>query len=342
LQINTGLGNFSDIATMAGVAFTDWSWSSLIVDLDKRIIVKQIPLNFSIIKQVKNYFITVAPNIIHTHLGHADLVGLWCAKNINSKVFTTMHSTFFKKNSIDNIFFYLYRRLKNNLGSNWHIISISKSVEKQVLNKIKIHPENSHLLYNAIPSEKVETYKINSINSKNKKIQILFIGRLTKAKSLETLIEAISILRDENISLNIVGDGDLMEKLRDLSKEFEVENLVNFLGESKNVDQYYLDSDIFVLPSIWEGFGIVILEAFRAKLAVIASNIDGPSELIEDYHNGLLFKPKNALELSRKIKYLIDNESKRQEISENGLKTFENKYHIDTYVKQLNDLYKNA
>jgi glycosyltransferase involved in cell wall biosynthesis len=142
--------------------------------------------------------------------------------------------------------------------------------------------------------------------------------------------------------LTIVGEGSLRKSLEQRTKELQIEELVEFVGSQKDPAPYFSSSDIFVLPSLWEGFGIVILEAFRAKLPVVASNIEGPSELIQDNVNGLLFEKENEHELANRIISLINDKKKRVILGENGYKTFTEKYHISNYVKQLNTFYKNA
>ncbi len=314
--------------------------NDLISDLDSRVIVKQIPFSLFIVRELKKYYKSINPDIIHTHLGHGDLIGIWSARNLKSKIFCTMHNIYFKKNFLDLLFFKAYRILFLNVVKKGHIISISKSVEEHVLNRLKIPKKRSHLLLNAIPLKKIEPAQ------KKNEINILFVGRLEKQKSISTLIKAfkknIEHNLEKNLNLNIIGDGSLKLELQKLVADLKIKNRVHFKGEQKNIDVYYAKSDIFVLPSIWEGFGIVILEAFRAKLAVIASNIEGPAELIKDNYNGLLFEPQNVLELTDKINYLINNKYKREEISEKGFKTFTSEYSINNYVKRLIKLYLNA
>lgn len=312
----------------------------LINDLDKRVIIKQIPFSFSIFKRLQQYYRSINPDIIHTHLGHADLIGLWSARSFKAKLFCTMHNIYFKKNFIDLLFFRAYSILFLNFVKKVHVISISKSVESHVLNTLKIPNSRSHLLYNAIPEKKIKkALQHNQIN-------ILFVGRLEKQKSLKTLISAFKKIIDSNtqkkIILDIVGDGSLRKDLEKLVLELDLKTKINFIGEKKDVNSYYEKADIFVLPSIWEGFGIVVLEAFRSKTAVIASNIEGPAELIDNDVNGLLFEVSNTDDLFNKIEYLIINESKRKEIAENGFKTFTSEYSINNYVNNLNELYLNA
>jgi len=311
----------------------------LVPFLDKRVHVKQYPFSLSFIIKLKKDVTNLKPEIIHTHLGHADLIGLWIVRNLNVKIFTTIHSTNFKNNWKDTIFFMLYRSLKSKIKNKWQVISISKSVENVVIKKIRIEKENSHVLYNAIPNCLFDEKVTKNTNC----VKILFVGRLAEAKSVETLLLAIKLLSLKKINkkfhLDIVGDGVLRKKLETQVEELNIKEFVTFQGEQLNVDEFFAKANIFILPSIWEGFGIVILEAFRSKTTVIASNIEGPSELIKHEINGLLFEPKNYIELSEKILELIFDKDKTVNLALNGYVTFSEKYTIDFYVNQLNKIY---
>ena len=314
------------------------SIDDLLPILNNKIIVQNIPFSFNITKNLKSYFKKNKPDIIHTHLGHADFLGLFSAKNIKCKSFCTMHNIYFKKNFIDFIIFGVYRFI---LLKNVNVISISKSVESHVVNRLKVPQKRSYLLSNAIPNGLFVLEKTSS-----DEINLLFVGRLTKQKSVETLVKAIKELTKKNLKkkfkLIIIGDGNMKESLMKLSADLGVRKIVQFMGEQKDINKYYLQADIFVLPSIWEGFGIVILEAFSAKAAVIASNIEGPAELISHNENGLLFEPKNHVQLAERITELINDEEKRHKIAQKGYDSFTQKFHIDTYVEKLNQLYKNG
>ncbi len=314
---------------------------SLIPNLDKRVVINQLPLSFTTVKKLSAYYNKVKPDIIHTHLGHADILGLWSARKTSALVFTTMHNIYFKKNFLDPIIFKIYTFLLLKIVKKSRVISISTSVENHVLRTLKLPKERSFLLYNAISSSKSITQK-----SETEIITILFVGRLEKQKSIETLLKAIHHLKNNNlkdvVQLVVVGDGKLKNKLKQCAHQLRIENLVKFKGQQKEVSQFYNAADIFILPSIWEGFGIVILEAFRAKLAVVSSNIEGPAELISDNENGLLFEPKNHIELAKKISLLIEDKTLRKSIAQKGYETFTKKYHINTYVDKLNKLYVKA
>lgn len=312
----------------------------LIKELNPKVIVSQIKLNKSINSNLKDTFKKIDPDIIHTHLGHADFFGLWASKSFKAKKFCTMHNIYFKKNYLDIIFFKIYRFLFNRYIKDCQVISISKSVKNHVENNLKVKSKNSHLIYNAISRKNIKKIK------QEEQSNIIFVGRLEKQKSISTLLKAVHLIKKNkpklSFNVDIIGDGTLRTDLENLKYNLKIDDTVKFRGEQNKVNVFYSKADIFILPSIWEGFGIVILEAFRAKVAVIASNIEGPAELIKDNFNGLLFEPKNEVELAEKLMLLISNEKKRRELTENGYNSFTEKYTIDSYVTFLNKLYKDA
>jgi len=310
----------------------------LTVDLNINVEARYIPLNIFTMQKLKKYFAEYKPDIIHTHLGHADILGQLSSKGSSAKRFCTMHNIYFSKNFLDNVIFKIYKYI---LNDGTRVISISQSVEDHVINTLRVAKEKSFLLPNAIPGK-----AIIKLKKANDKTRILFVGRLVKQKNVETLIKALSILNEKDpgklIEVDIVGDGPLKKQLISLTKRLNLSHMIGFQGNKKNVDTYYQKADIFVLPSIWEGFGIVILEAFQAKVAVISSNIEGPSELINHGFNGLLFESGNYIELSKSIEELIKNVKKREALAENGYNTFKEEYHLDVYVKKLNALYESS
>ncbi len=314
----------------------------LIPRVHDSVIIKQIPLSLSSLSMLKKYYDLIVPDIIHTHLGHADVLGLYAARKNNAKLFCTLHNVYIKKNHLDLLFFKMYKYIFSSVVPKVNIISISKSVENHVLNTLNVDKERSFLLYNAIPSNPLVKMEITS----NEKPQLLFVGRLEKQKSVKTLLKAVSHIREQHPKLDfevvIVGDGSLKGQLTKLTCDLNIEDVVTFTGNQQNVNSYFEKSSIFILPSIFEGFGIVILEAFRAGLAVVASNVEGPSELIKNNENGLLFDPKNHIELANNIVLLIENTTLREKLAKGGYNSFTKDFQINVYVEKLDRLYSDA
>jgi glycosyltransferase involved in cell wall biosynthesis len=90
---------------------------------------------------------------------------------------------------------------------------------------------------------------------------------------------------------------------------------------------------------VFEGMGIVLLEAFRASLPIVASNVEGPKELIKHGETGLLFEPKQPQKLAALIKNLYEDEDLRIRLGRRGKDEFENKFEMDQYAKRVEALY---
>ncbi len=155
--------------------------------------------------------------------------------------------------------------------------------------------------------------------------KILFVGQCSEYKGIEYLIQAVSLIAAENIALDIVGntssDKKYFDYLQKIIKENKLQMKVRFHGHIKNktiLEQFYKNADIFVLPSLVEGFGIVILDAMSFKLPVVASEIGAIPELVRDGDNGLLVLPKNAAALAEAIKRLIDSPALCKQLGEAG------------------------
>lgn len=145
--------------------------------------------------------------------------------------------------------------------------------------------------------------------------KILSVCRLAPDKNIQCVIEAVSILSRKKIQIeyNIIGEGFFEQSLKDLTNSLKLSNVIRFRGRQVNVEMWYCNSDVFVLPSLYEGFGSVYIEAMSSGLPCIAlSNKSGnfnvaSDEIIDDELNGFLVSNNDPNELSEKIQYLIDN-----------------------------------
>lgn len=148
---------------------------------------------------------------------------------------------------------------------------------------------------------------------------IIFMGYLAPHKGPEFLLEAVYrlIQKQSDVLLVFMGTGILFKELKDLTHQLGLDNHVVFLGHisDKNFKAMVLKAaDIFCLPSLYECFPLVILEAMASGLPVIASNISGIPELITHGKNGLLCQPGNSSELEEAINYLLENDTTRKEM----------------------------
>ena len=171
-------------------------------------------------------------------------------------------------------------------------------------------------------------------------IILISVGRLIKRKAYEYAIQAVSKLPYQNIKYLIIGDGPEEDSLRELAKELKVDEKVEFLGfvsEEKKY-QYLSCSDIYILSSLHEGFGICLLEAMHSGLPIIATNNGGQTDFLEEWENALLVPIKDSEILAEKIIELIENKNLREEIAENNKKDIK-KFYIEDTAKEYEKLF---
>jgi len=149
--------------------------------------------------------------------------------------------------------------------------------------------------------------------------QIIFAGRLSKEKGIDVLLDTAKRLSPE-YNLLILGTGPEEEKIRNISNS---KANVHYLGyqSKQNTISLIRGSDLLIQPSIMEGISSTLLEAMGCETCIIASNVGGNQELIENNKTGVLVEPNNVGELVDKISYLLIENEKRSAMATNGLKT---------------------
>jgi len=148
-------------------------------------------------------------------------------------------------------------------------------------------------------------------------VVVLFVGEYRR-KGLATVIRALGELQDPRIHLLAVGKGNL-EQYQTLAKQAGISQQVTFAGPARNIEQVFGAADMFVFPTYYEPFGMVITEAMASSLPVITSRSAGASEMISEGESGLLLdNPGDPHELSQKIKILLTDEANRKQIGKSA------------------------
>jgi len=160
------------------------------------------------------------------------------------------------------------------------------------------------VIYNGID---ISEFKPPKTKEKSKNLRILCVARLIKRKGISYLIKALGGLRNKNLILTIIGDGNEKENLINLAKKLKIDNKVKFLGSISHSEivKYYQQNDVFILPSLNEGMSNTILEAMACGLPIITTNVGGSKELIKN--NGFIVKPKSILGLKNAIENYLNN-----------------------------------
>src|SRR5437773_3072524 len=181
--------------------------------------------------------------------------------------------------------------------------------------------------------------------SENRKV-ILYVGRIVREKGIFTLIEAFDELRNrgKDVSLVFVGEGPMKE---DLAKEIlwrrlsDRVRLAGFVDERRLVSLYN-SSDAFVLPSHYEPFGMVALEAMASRVPVVVSDVGGLSEIVEDGVTGVKVPSSDPHALAEGILRVIDNRELSERLKENAYRAVQERYRWDLIAEKTLEAYRTS
>ncbi len=182
------------------------------------------------------------------------------------------------------------------------------------------------------------TFEKSLVTFEKKSNVVLSLGRVTKLKGIDTLIYSWNMIKNEvgDWVLRIVGEGEDKAKFEALVKKLKISN-IEFVKGTDNVKPFYEDSQIFVIPSVLEGFGLTIIEAMACRCCVISSKTAGGLKLVTE--NGILFDIGNKRQLANAILLAINNREKREELANKSYE-FVNQFDINRVKEKWNDVLK--
>lgn len=222
------------------------------------------------------------------------------------------------------------------------VIAISNSVKSSLCKFELISSKKIFVLHNAIDYEKF--FKIAASNKIliGKPIVIGTICRLEPQKGINYLLLAMKIILTKfpTVQLEIVGDGSLLQELKELTGKLGISNSVKFFGKFADVIPFYSRMNIFILPSLYEGFGIVLLEAMSAGIPVIATNVDGIREVVINGVSGILIRREDPEAIADAVFKIIENPQMADTLVEAGLERSKS-FDIKEHVMKLDNFYSN-
>lgn len=168
------------------------------------------------------------------------------------------------------------------------------------------------------------------------------VSRLSPEKGHKYLIRAIPeiIAQFPAAQIRIVGSGHIRKQIERLVKRLKVEEHVQFTGFTMDPYQELSLMDVFVLPSLTEGYGIALMEAMVASLPIAASAVGGIPEIIKDEETGLLFPPADPSAIARSVLSLLNNRKKALEMAKKGNELAKSNFRPEIYIEKLDTLYR--
>lgn len=188
-----------------------------------------------------------------------------------------------------------------------------------------------------------ETFKPLKEEQRQEKLRMLYAGSLYALKGLPYLLKTLANVKKHGLRANliIIGEGEQKESLMMLAKALRIEKEVKFEGRVpySNMPKYYNQCDVFCYPTLGEPFGKAVIEAMACGKPVIATNVGGPTEIIQDRVNGLLVPPANPEAMAAQIVRLMGDENERRRIGRNARETVLQRFSWSVVAEQYHQLY---
>lgn len=274
------------------------------------------------------------PDLVSTHSSKAGILGRIACRLTQTPCIFTAHGWAFTE-GVPEPKRSFYRKLELIAAPlATRIICVSEH-DRKIGIAAGMNPNQLVTIHNGMPEI---TEHLLAQPSFNHSVSIIMVARFDRQKDHETLLRAVQNLSEVKITL--IGDGPKLEQMQALAETLKIRNRVNFIGFSSQVAEYLAKADIFALISNWEGFPRTIIEAMRASLPVIATNVGGVSESVIDRETGFCIPPRNVKVLEEKISYLIRNPQIRHEMGKAGRESYEKKFTFQSMFSKTFNLYQ--
>ncbi|MBI3626864.1 glycosyltransferase [Candidatus Uhrbacteria bacterium] len=280
-----------------------------------------------IYRQIKK----IQPDIVHTHLFGGDTWGRLAAHFAGVPIIiSTAHNTDLDEGVIKKF-------LKKFLaGWTYKVVAVSEAVKKYSIEVEKIPSAKLDVIHNGVRI--LDFFQADPKILSGTTPTILVMARLAPQKGHAVLFKALTQMKNQNVKVILAGDGPEKGNLQKLAASLGLASRVEFRGAKNDMTQLLPSCDIVALPSLWEGLGIVLIEASLAGRAIVASSVGGVPEVVQAGQTGLLVPPGEVAPLAQALDWLTENPL---EASKMGIRArdFALKFDIKEMAKAYGVLY---
>ena len=329
------------------LSFTDGPMINNLRDLGVKahVIYTEKPFDISKWKQVKKLMQEEKIDLVHAHGTRANSNVFKAARDLGLPLVYTIHGWSFHVDQ--NPLVRTIRTFGEKLLTRKSDINIAVSVSNRKTGIDHIPGFKAVVVNNGIDQRRYNPAN-NFIDIRQElgispgEILLLFIARFTTHKQPLSLIRAFgrALEKSPRLKLLMVGEGDEKASALELVEELKIKNAVIFQNFRQDVPDVLAAADIFILPSLWEGLPIGLLEAMSMGKAIIATNVDGTCEVVEDKSNGMLIELSNLeTDLAGAIVELAGNAELRKKYSLNAIDTVKNRFNAAVMTREIEEIY---
>lgn len=295
---------------------------------------KKPGLDFKLFFKVRKVIKRLNPDVIHTHRYVAQyVIPSAMFLNIKHKIHT-VHNIAKEENTkpariLSKFFFHFCGVIP---------VALTEIIKDTIIEEYSLPEDKVPVIFNGVPLERCivkESYVFND------NINILHIGRYSYQKNHIELIKAMMKLHVfyPQAKLILIGDGPLKCSIEKIIKQHNLSDYIVEVGLTNNPYTYLNNADIFVLPSIYEGMPMTLIEAMGTALPIVATNVGGIPDMITDKVNGILCE-SNSESIADALKFLLDHPEKRKQIGKLAKET-SYKYSSSVMCDRYEKLYRN-
>ena len=277
--------------------------------------------------------------VVHTHLVHATVAGRIAAKlaGVRSIVTTRHYAYYHKRRGLVN---WMERK---SATLNGRFVAVSDAVREYMQSREKYRPEKIMVIHNAVEPGLFHPAGGQDDPRKNS-LLIGSVGRLHSSKGYDTLLKSMPEVIKEfpQAKLVIAGNGTEKDSLEGIRDQLGLSDKVTFLGikTPEEIRALLRGISLFVMASNYEGFGLAAVEAMASGIPVVATNVGGLLEIVEEGKTGFLVPPDEPLALAHRIICLLKNRNLRVEMGRAGRKRVETFFSLDNMIAKLETMYR--
>lgn len=302
-------------------------------------------LDVRVIGRVRRALRTIRPDIVHTHLLHADLYGLSAAlwARVPHRIVTRHNDDAFRRRLIMRLLHRFQWRtlIRAGIGISDAVTRFCIAVEHAPADKIHTIHYGLPLPVPIIDRKEARAALRAELDLPADAVLIGGVGRLTAQKGYTYVLQAFRRLERDfpSAQLVIAGDGPLNVPLKAEARQLGLARRTHFLGWRTDISVLMAGLDIFVMPSLWEGFGLVLLEAMAQGLPVVGSNVSAIPEIVVSGETGLLVPPRDAEALAAALRTLLSDPALMRHMGMLGEDRLEQAFDAQTMIDATAALY---